>query len=111
MTTKSAMTQQTFREIWRRAPLSDRKFVSTMIVIAEALELRGLRFGLLTPRMERLLKSCDRKTLFSILAECIGLLTKSPAMQRVKQAHRKRRARNRVPSGRRIGRMLQKMGA
>jgi hypothetical protein len=104
MPIKSRMSQREFKEVWRTTSRPDRKFISAMIVVAEALGLKGLRYGLLPRRVERLLKSCDRKMVFSILAECIGLLSRAPAMQRVKQIHRKRRAR-RVPS---VERVVQK---
>lgn len=96
MAEKSAMSQRKFRELWRRAPISDRKFISTMIVVAEGLGLKRLRYGLLPPRIERYLTQCDRKTLFSILAECVGLLANAPAMRRLKQSHRDRHVQRRT---------------
>lgn len=106
MLIKPQMSQSEFKAVWRTTSRSDRRFISAMIVVTEALGLKGLRYELLTPSAERLLKSSDRKALFSIIAECIGLLTKAPALQRVKQAHRSRRAR-RVPSVRRAAKKLR----
>jgi hypothetical protein len=84
------MTQKEFKELWKTLPESDRRFFRSMIIIQDALGVKDLHYRLPPPELEKRLVRYDRHTLFSILADCVGLLTCAPAMQHVKDAHRRR---------------------
>ncbi len=82
--------EKELKTIWKGLPRSDKRFISTMIVVTATLGDEKLRYHALPTRLERVLHKADRNTLFSVIVECVGLLLDAPAMQRVKQSHRRR---------------------
>jgi hypothetical protein len=106
MPKKPAMTQKEFKSLWKTLPEADRRFFRTMIVIQDAMGLKDLHYRLLPPELEKRLIGYDCHMLFSILADCVGLLTSAPAMTYVKEFHRGQTVAESGPvdaSGRRRG--------
>jgi hypothetical protein len=60
-----------------------------MIIIQDAMGIKDLHYRLPPAELGLWLKRCDRHLLFSILADCVGLLTNAPAMTRVQDIHRR----------------------
>lgn len=92
MAKRTKMTKRQVTEAWKGLTKADRRFLSAAIVINQAVGDEKLRYHELPARIERLLRRSDRNTLFSIITECLGLLTKAPAMDRVRAVHRQRNA-------------------
>ena len=111
MAKRSKMSEREFKTRWRELPEADRRFISTLALVNQAVDDGRLRYHELSPPMERNLRRADRNTLFSILTECLGILTNAPAMQRVRKVHQKRAARvnGTVPAARR-GKRSRKSG-
>ncbi len=84
-----AMDERELRVLWKRLPKSDRQFISALIVISEAIGDEALRYHELPARLGHVLREADRDTLFSLVAESLGLLLDAPAMERVKRARRR----------------------
>ncbi len=80
---------------WKALPQSDKRFINTLILIMETIGDKTLHYHELPTRLERTLRKADRDTLMSIIVECLGLLLKAPAMERIKQSHSRRG--NRTP--------------
>ncbi|MGD8452701.1 MAG: hypothetical protein PVJ57_12855 [Phycisphaerae bacterium] len=97
------LDEEAFRAMWKALPLSDKRFIGALIALTEVIGDEGLRYHELPAHLERTLQEANRDTLFSIIAECLGLLLNAPAMERVKQCHRRRRraatARKEKPAG------------
>ena len=89
-TLSEKMTQKQFRAFWKTLPEPERKFFRTMVVMQTALGLTDLHYTMPPPEMEQRLKRYDRNQLFSIVADCVSLLTRTPAIERVKEVHRRR---------------------
>ena len=83
------MDERKLRGLWKRLPKSDKQFISALIVISEAIGDEALRYHELPARLGHVLREADRDTLFSVVAESLGLLLGAPAMQRVKRARRR----------------------
>src|SRR5262245_42481354 len=95
---QATMTQKEFNKLWKTLPELDRRYFRTMIVIQDAMGLKDLHYHLPPAEIVERLVHYDQHTLFSILADCVGLLTGAPAMERVKDAHRRMaRARDSMP--------------
>jgi hypothetical protein len=90
MVERRGMNEEEFRAAWKRLPESDQRFINTLIVVTETIADEKLRYHELPTRLERRLRKADRDTLFSIVVECLGRLLGSPAMERIKEAHRRR---------------------
>lgn len=111
MAKRSKMSEREFKTCWRDLPEADRRFVSALTLVNQAVDDGRLRYHELSPPMERCLRRADRNTLFSIIVECLGILTGAPAMHRVRKVHQKRAARvnGTVPAARR-GKRSRKSG-
>lgn len=93
MAKRPNMSEREFQARWQKLPKADRQFISALILVNEAVADGRLRYHELSPQSERRLRRADRDTLFSIVAECVGILTNAPAMQRVGQIHQQRATR------------------
>ena len=89
MAKRPRIDQKELKALWKGLPQSDRRFISAWIVMSEAVGDKTLRYRELPPPLERVLHGVDRDTLFSVITECLGLLTGAPAMDRVKRARRR----------------------
>ncbi len=79
------------KTIWKGLPGSDQRFINSLIVVTETIGDEKMRYRELPTRLGRVLHKADRNTLFSVIVECVGLLLDAPAIQRVKQSHRRHR--------------------
>ena len=91
MAKRRPIDEKQLKTIWKGLARSDQRFISTLIVVTETIGDEKLRYHELPTRLERVLHKADRNTLFSVIVECVGLLLDAPAIQRVKQSHRRRR--------------------
>lgn len=89
--TQMMMTEKEFKKIWKSMPESDRRFFRSMVILQAAMGLKDLHYRLPPPELEKRLKRYDCHMLFSVLVECVSLLTRTPAVQWVKEQHRRRR--------------------
>jgi hypothetical protein len=80
---------------WKAPADADRRFVSALGVIVEAIDDSTLRYCEPPVLLERTLREVDRDTLFSLVAECLCRLLNSSALERLR---RKRRAARRRPT-------------
>ena len=90
MAKRRGMNEQEYEATWEALPQSDKRFINTLILIMETIGDKTLRYHELPTRLERVVREADRDTLMSIIVECVGLLLGAPAMERVKQSHRRR---------------------
>ena len=97
MAKRPPIDEREFKALWKGLPESDRRFISAWIVISEAVGDKTLRYRELPPPLERVLHGVDRDTLFSVITECLGLLTGAPAMDRVKRTRRRNGKGKRTP--------------
>lgn len=88
--TTQKMTEKEFKALWKTLPESDRRFFRTMVILQAAMKLKDLHYHLPPPELEERLQRYDCHMLFGILVECVTLLTRTPAVQRVKEWHRRR---------------------
>jgi hypothetical protein len=93
MAKRPKTSEREFKACWRKLSAADRRFISALILVNEAVQKGRLRYHELSPQRERSLRRADRDTLFSIIVECLGILTKAPAMKRVHTAHQRRKTR------------------
>jgi hypothetical protein len=112
MAKRPKMTEEEFQARWRKLPEADRRFIGTLTLVNETLADGRLRYRSLPPLLERRLRQADRNTLFSIITECVGILTHAPAMQRIQRFHRRRatRANGSAPAARHSGRPPARRG-
>ncbi|MGD8454462.1 MAG: hypothetical protein PVJ57_21825 [Phycisphaerae bacterium] len=84
------ISEREFKARWRKLPEADRQFVEAIVLVNRAVSDERLCYHELSPQRERSLRQADRDTVFSILTECLGILTNAPAMQRVRKARQQR---------------------
>ena len=97
MAKRREMNEEEFQEHWKTMPDSDQHFLVAMDLVCSALNDRTLHYHKLPSRVDKLLQTADRDTLFSIASECIGRLLDAPAIQRIRDCHS---YRNNQPSSR-----------
>ena len=90
MAKRPEMTKREFKKRWKNLPEADRQFIRALTLVSDAVGDRQLLYHKLPPTTERWLRRADRDTLFSIVIECLGLLTDAPAMQRIRDTKRPR---------------------
>ncbi len=93
MAKRRSIDVKEFKTLWKALPQNDKDFINALIFISTTLGDEKLCCHELPKRIERVLHGVDRETLFSVVAECVGLLLSAPAMERVKRA----RSRNAKP--------------
>lgn len=92
MAKRFRISERTFKAQWRKLPKADRRFIEAVVLVNRAVSDERLCYHELSPQRERSLRQADRDTVFSILTECLGILTNAPAMQRIRKARRQRAA-------------------
>ena len=97
MAKRRPIDQRQFKALWKGLPQSDKDFIDGMTLILEAIVDETLRYHELPPPLERVLHGADRDTLFSVLAESLGLLLDAPVMQRLERARRRNGKLQRTP--------------
>ena len=90
MAKRPEMTKREFKKRWKNLPEADRQFIRALTLVSDAVGDRQLLYHKLPLTTERWLRRVDRDTLFSIVIECLGLLTDAPAMRRIRDAKRPR---------------------
>lgn len=70
--------------MWKTLPRTDKRFIDTLVVLAQILEDDRLHYEPLPPDLERMLEEADRNVLFSVVAECLGYLLNASTMDRIK---------------------------
>ncbi len=97
MAKRRSIDVKEFKTLWMGLPQSDKDFINALIVLSKSVGDETLCYRELPTRLERVLHGVDRDTLFSVVAECLGLLLGAPAMERVKRARRRNGKLQRTP--------------
>lgn len=87
MTAEKDMSEEEFNERWKNLPESDRRFLVSMMQLADVLGDRELCFCEITPQVAYVLEQADRDTLFTIMTLCVGILTDAPVIERIARWH------------------------
>lgn len=83
------LTDRQWRSIWKRLPTADKRFIAALSVLLDLVGDEPLRYCNPPLAVSRHLKTCDRHAHFSILCECLGYLTESPFMERMRNSRRR----------------------
>lgn len=83
------LTGDQWRAIWKQLPIADKRFMVSLSVLVDLIGDDSLRYCEPPAAVGRELRKLDRDRLFGTLSECIGLLIKTPFVQRAKH-HRRR---------------------
>ena len=75
---------------WEDLPANDKRFLNALNSITEIVGDDTLRYDELPDRLERILRTVDRNTLFSIIIESFYLLLDAREMERIKNIRRSR---------------------
>ena len=84
------LNEEKIEAAWHALPPSDKRFLSTLIVVYETVGDDTLRYRELPVDLQRRLNEVDRHTLLTVIVECLGLLLEPPALERIKRGHRER---------------------
>ena len=94
MAKRRSMSKKESSDAWNALPESDRRFFDAFIILLKAIGDDKLRYREVPMPLQRTLHKLDRNTVFSVIAECLYLLLDAPLLERVKQGHRERAAKN-----------------
>jgi hypothetical protein len=91
------LDEKTFHARWRALPEADRRFLSILGTIMDAVDGEALHYIEPSARQQRTLAAADRDSLFSLIVECLCCLLSASVLERVKRSHRKQRTTPQAP--------------
>ena len=96
MAKRRIMGKKEFDSAWKAMAESDRRWISALILISEAIGDKKIRYRGPSASLRRSLRRLDRNTCYGVIAECLYLLLDAPVLERLKRLHRQREAKKRL---------------